>query len=112
MALPDLLDAPQGFLARIALQDAEGGVNGHRVVPLVINDQSSPTGVATAVQEAMAKGALGVVSDSAFIFFAYKYLQQEGVPVTGAGALTVRSGSSVGEVSAPLSVELPHDLRV
>ena len=37
-----------GFLARIALQNAEGGVNGHKLVPLVIDDQTSPTGIATA----------------------------------------------------------------
>jgi len=76
-------DAPQGFLARIALQNAEGGVNGHKIVPLVIDDQTSPTEVATAVQEAIAKGSLGIVSVSPVFFLAAKYPQQAGLPVTG-----------------------------
>src|SRR6516164_1482572 len=49
---------PATFEARIDLQNAEGGVNGHKLVPLVIDDQTSPTGVQTAVNEAIAKGAL------------------------------------------------------
>lgn len=76
--------APDGFLARIALQNAEGGVHGHKLVPMVLNDQSSLTGDATAVQDAIAKGAIGVVADTALFFSGYKYAQQAGVPVTGA----------------------------
>jgi branched-chain amino acid transport system substrate-binding protein len=76
-------DASQGFLARIALQNAQGGVNGHKIVPLVIDDQTSPTEVATAVQEAIAKGAIGIVSVSPVFFLAAKYPQRAGVPVTG-----------------------------
>lgn len=76
--------APQGFLARIALQNAEGGVHGHKLVPLVINDQSSLTTEATGVQDAIAKGAIGIVSDTALFFAGYKYAQAAGIPVTGA----------------------------
>jgi branched-chain amino acid transport system substrate-binding protein len=74
---------PSGLLARIALQNAEGGVNGHKLVPIVIDDQTSPAAVATAVQDAIAKGAIGIVSASALFFLAAKYPQQAGVPVTG-----------------------------
>lgn len=76
--------APEGFLARIALQNARGGVHGHRLVPMVINDQSSLTTEATGVQDAIAKGAIGIVADTALFFAGYKYAQQAGVPVTGA----------------------------
>ncbi|MGO9856471.1 MAG: ABC transporter substrate-binding protein [Acidimicrobiales bacterium] len=76
-------DAPQGFLARIALQNAQGGVDGHKIVPLVIDDQTSPTEVATAAQEAISKGAIGIVSVSPVFFLAAKYPQQAGIPVTG-----------------------------
>ncbi len=55
--------SPAGFEARIALQNAEGGVHGHKLVPLVIDDQTSPTQIATAVQEADSK-AFGIVSQS------------------------------------------------
>ena len=34
--------SPAGFDARIAMQNAEGGVDGHKLVPLVIDDQTSP----------------------------------------------------------------------
>ena len=75
--------APAGFKARIALQNAQGGVNGHKIVPLVIDDQTSPTMVVTAVQDAISKGAFGIVSESPVFFEAAKYPQQAGIPVTG-----------------------------
>jgi branched-chain amino acid transport system substrate-binding protein len=80
---PEYGDADLGFLARIARQNAAGGVNGHKIVPLVIDDQSSPTTVATGVQDAISRGAIGIVSDSPVFFLAAKYAQQAGIPVTG-----------------------------
>jgi branched-chain amino acid transport system substrate-binding protein len=74
--------SPAGFEARIALQNAEGGVNGHKLVPLVIDDQTNPSEIATAVQEADSK-AFGIVSQSPLFFLAAKYPNQAGVPVTG-----------------------------
>ena len=71
-----------GFNARIALQNSEGGVNGHKLIPLVIDDQTSPSAIATAVQSADSK-AFGIVSQSPLFFLAAKYPQQAGVPVTG-----------------------------
>ncbi len=79
---PETANDPAGFRARIALQNAEGGVNGHKLVPLVIDDQTSPSTIATAVQEADSK-AFGIVSASPLFFLADKYPQQAGVPVTG-----------------------------
>ena len=76
-------DAPEGFRARIALANAQGGIDGHRIVPLVIDDQTSPTEVATATQEAISKGAIGIVSVSPVFFLAAKYPQKAGIPVTG-----------------------------
>ncbi len=75
--------SPAGFDARIDLQNAEGGVDGHKLVPLVIDDQTSPSEIATAVQEADSK-AFGIVSQSPLFFLAAKYPQEAGVPVTGA----------------------------
>lgn len=80
---PETSNDPAGFLARIDLQNAEGGVNGHKIVPLVIDDETNPSNVATAVQGALAKGAFGIVSASPLFFLAAKYPQQQGVPVTG-----------------------------
>ncbi len=75
--------APVGFNARIALQNAEGGVNGHKITGIVIDDQTSPSGVSTAVQDALSKGALGLVSTSPLFFLADKVPNKQGVPVTG-----------------------------
>jgi branched-chain amino acid transport system substrate-binding protein len=75
-------NSPSGFDARIDLQNAEGGVNGHKLIALVIDDQTSPSEIATAVQEADSK-AFGIVSQSPLFFLAAKYPQEAGVPVTG-----------------------------
>ena len=83
IAGPEYSDANLGFLARIALQNAQGGINGHKIVPLVIDDQSSPTTITTGVQDAISKGAIGIVSDSPVFFLAAKVPYQAGIPVTG-----------------------------
>jgi len=75
-------NSPAGFDARIAMQNAEGGVHGHKLVGLVIDDQTSPSEIDTAVQEADSK-AFGIVSQSPLFFLADKYPNQAGVPVTG-----------------------------
>ena len=48
--------SPAAFEARLDLQNAEGGVNGHKLVPLVIDDQTNPSEITTAVQDAISKG--------------------------------------------------------
>ena len=75
--------AAAGFNARVALQNAEGGIHGHKISGVVIDDQTSPTEVVTAVQDALSKGAFGIVSTSPLFFLAAKYPNQQGVPVTG-----------------------------
>jgi len=75
--------SPAGFDARIAQQNAAGGVNGHKIVPIVIDDQTSPSIITTAVQSAISKGVIGIVSQSPLFFSAAKYPQQAGIPVTG-----------------------------
>ena len=75
-------DSPAAFNARIALQNAQGGVHGHKLVGIVLDDQTNPSNIATVVQEADSK-AFGIVSQSALMFLAAKYPNQAGVPVTG-----------------------------
>ena len=74
--------SPAGFEARIDLQNAEGGVNGHKLVPLVIDDQTSPSEITTAVQDADSR-AFAIVAQSPVFFLAAKYPQEAGMPVTG-----------------------------
>ena len=76
-------NAPAGFNARIALQNAEGGIDGHKINGVVLDDQTSPTEIATAVQDALSKNPVGIVSTSPLFFLADKYPQQAGMPVTG-----------------------------
>jgi branched-chain amino acid transport system substrate-binding protein len=76
-------DSAIAFTARIAAQNAKGGVNGHKLVGIVIDDQTSPTVVTTAVQQAISDGVTGIVSNSPLFFLAAKYAQQAGIPVTG-----------------------------
>ena len=94
--------SPGAFKARVDLQNAEGGVNGHKIVPLIIDDQTSPTAIATAVQEADSK-AFGIVSQSPLFFLAAKYPQQAGVPVTGRTATVPNGASSPTPTCSPLT---------
>jgi branched-chain amino acid transport system substrate-binding protein len=75
--------SPAGFEARLDVQNAQGGVNGHKLVPLIIDDQTNPSAIATAVQSAISKNAFGIVSQTPLMFLAAKYPQQAGMPVTG-----------------------------
>src|ERR1700735_4742293 len=83
VAAAEYSTAPAGFLARIALQNAEGGIDGHKIVPIVLDDQTSLTSSATAVQDAISKNVLGIVAVSPVFFGAAKFPQQAGIPVTG-----------------------------
>ena len=80
---PEFGQSAAGFDARVALQNAEGGVHGHKIHGIVLDDQTSPTQVPIAVQDALAKGAIGIVSDSPLFYLAAKYPNQADVPVTG-----------------------------
>jgi branched-chain amino acid transport system substrate-binding protein len=76
-------DAASGFNARIAAENAAGGINGHPIQGIVIDDQTSPTVIATAVQQAISDGVVGIVSDTPLFFLGAKYAQAAGIPVTG-----------------------------
>jgi branched-chain amino acid transport system substrate-binding protein len=76
-------NAPPGFDARIALQNAQGGVNGHKINGIILDDQTSPNQIVTAVQDALSKNPVGIVSISPLFFLAAKYPNEQGVPVTG-----------------------------
>ncbi len=75
--------AAAGFDARIALQNAKGGIDGHKLEGIVLDDQTSPSELVTAVQNALSRGVIGVVSASPLFFLAAKYPNEQGVPVTG-----------------------------
>jgi len=79
-------DGVGGAQARIDLQNAHGGVNGHPLKLVSEDDQSSPTVNNTAGQDLVTnKGAFGIIDFSALAFGGTKYLQQQGIPVVGGG---------------------------
>jgi branched-chain amino acid transport system substrate-binding protein len=90
---PTYAIAARGFDARIKAQNAEGGVKGHPIQEIVLDDQTSPTQVTTAVQQAISDGVVGIVADSPVFFLAAKYAQQAGIPVTGATADSTEWGT-------------------
>ncbi|HEY3943059.1 MAG TPA: ABC transporter substrate-binding protein [Acidimicrobiales bacterium] len=82
-AASSFADGPGGAQARIDLQNAQGGVNGHKLKLVVVDDQSSPTDEVTAVQDLVSTHhVFGIVSDSAYSFAGVKYEHAEGVPET------------------------------
>jgi branched-chain amino acid transport system substrate-binding protein len=83
-----------GAEARIDAQNAAGGVDGHKLVLDIKDDTSSPTTNQTVAQELAGDGVFGVIEDTSFTYGGYHYLQQAGIPVTGAAI----DGPEWGEV--------------
>lgn len=72
----------QGAEARIALQNAQGGVDGRKLVLKVQDTQSSPTNVLTNAQTLVSEDhVFSVVEFSCVFAGAAPYLTQQGVPV-------------------------------
>jgi ABC-type branched-subunit amino acid transport system substrate-binding protein len=79
-------DSQQGCTARVDLQNSEGGVNGRRIELSVVDDETSPTYLQSAVEAADDGDSLGIVANSPFFFLAAKDAQAAGMPVTGNSA--------------------------
>jgi len=73
-----------GAQARIALQNAQGGIDG-RMIQLVTADDGTIGPKAAAQQLVDNEGVFGVVDISAFVVAAAPYFQQNSVPVAGVG---------------------------
>ncbi len=81
---PEYANVAKGVQARFAAQNAQGGVGGRKLEPLVKDDQTSPAGV-TAASQLLAGQSFAVIGLSPVLFAGARTLQQEGVPVVGAG---------------------------
>ncbi len=83
-AEPQFVGNLQGAQARIDLQNAEGGVNGHKINLISADDQTSFQGASTAMSELVnLRRVFAVIDLSDFTASAYKIAQQAGVPVVG-----------------------------
>ena len=81
---PTFADAVAGAQARIGLQDAEGGVNGHQLQLITADDGGSPTTALTAIQSLASKGVAAIISQGLFFFAGAPYVNTQGIPVIGA----------------------------
>jgi branched-chain amino acid transport system substrate-binding protein len=70
----------QAAEARIKLQNAEGGVDGRKLVLVTADDGSSPTQALTAVQSLVSQGVFDILGGSAVFNGAYRYTTQIGIP--------------------------------
>jgi branched-chain amino acid transport system substrate-binding protein len=82
IASASFVDSVDGANARLALQNAEGGVDGRKLKLISVDAQSSFTYAPTAAHELLAKNPFGVIDFTEFLVSGgYKVLS--GVPVTG-----------------------------
>jgi len=75
----------KGFEARIARQNAEGGVNGRKIEYETIDDQSSGANLTGAQDLVENRHVFAVVNQSPFAFLSWRWLLEHGVPMVGAG---------------------------
>ena len=83
---PEYQGVQGAFQARIAVQNAQGGVNGHKIQTIFEDDATNPAQDPTAVQTVLSKHVLGIVAVNAVFFGGAKFANQAGVPVTGASS--------------------------
>ncbi len=76
-------DSAKGVQAQFSALNAAGGINGRTLNLIVADDQSSPQGDATAVQDLINKNVFGIITFTPYAFGGYRYMQQHGIPVTG-----------------------------
>jgi branched-chain amino acid transport system substrate-binding protein len=75
---------PQGVKARIGLQNAEGGVGGHKLEYVTADDTSSGPGAVAAAQQLIEQDHVyGIMEDSSFFSAAASTTTKAGIPVTG-----------------------------
>jgi branched-chain amino acid transport system substrate-binding protein len=75
-----------GVKARIDLQNAQGGVQGHKLEYIMADDASSGPGAVAAVQKLIEQdGVYGILDDSSFFSAAAATTTRAGIPVSGAG---------------------------
>ena len=78
-------EAGNAFKARIARQNAKGGVNGRKIDAVVIDDKSA-NNLDVAHDCVQSRDVFAVAQNSSLAFLSYRYLEGEGVPVIGSGA--------------------------
>jgi branched-chain amino acid transport system substrate-binding protein len=77
-------DVEAGVKARFALQNAQGGVNGHQLKYVMADDTSTPAGAVSATTKLILQDKVfGILQVSPFFATAAKVTKQHDVPVAG-----------------------------
>jgi branched-chain amino acid transport system substrate-binding protein len=76
-------DSGFGATARFDAVNAAGGINGRKITLVEADDTSSPAGDLAAAQSLVSKGVFAIIDYTPYAFGGYKYLQAQGIPVTG-----------------------------
>jgi len=75
---------PGAMEAAFTVINKEGGVDGRKIIWVVADTQSTPTGTVTAVRDLVqTQGVFAIAENSAQFFPAAAFLHQNGIPVTG-----------------------------
>ncbi|HET6809582.1 MAG TPA: ABC transporter substrate-binding protein [Acidimicrobiales bacterium] len=85
VAGPNFVHYADGARARFDVANASGGINGRKLTLTAVDDGGSLTQNQTAAQDLVSKNVFGVIAGTPFFFASAKYLNQQGVPVTGGG---------------------------
>jgi len=80
---PSYKGADKAFQARIDRQNAQGGVNGRKIVTEIVDDKSSAGNLTGAQDLVQNRHVFAVVNASPFAFLSYRFLRDAGVPVIG-----------------------------
>jgi branched-chain amino acid transport system substrate-binding protein len=78
-------NAAKAFQARIDRANAEGGVNGRKIVTEIVDDKTSGANLTAAKDLVENRKVFTVVNDSGVGFLAYRYLLDAGIPAIGGG---------------------------
>jgi branched-chain amino acid transport system substrate-binding protein len=84
-ASSEYTNLPKAVQAGIDAANAAGGVDGRQLQLVTCDDASAASSNLTCAQSLLAKGVFAIEAQSAFVFGGYKYMNQQGIPVTGGG---------------------------
>jgi branched-chain amino acid transport system substrate-binding protein len=78
-------NAADGFNARVKEENAKGGVNGRKIVPVIADDSGATNNLVAAQNLVQNEKVFLVVNNSPFAFLGYRFLLDNGVPMVGGG---------------------------
>src|SRR5258706_874897 len=84
-AAPNFVGADKACKARVAAENAKGGVNGRKIDLIAVDDKSGTDNTVVAKDLVQNQDGFAVVNNSPVPFVTWRYLKGEGVPTIGGG---------------------------